>query len=88
MQLANRLISREPSPSKQAGQREWLQKVKIAMGRLSETERELLVMRFVEQLSIPEMSQVLDIPEDAARSRVRRAVEKLSSLVKKESRPS
>jgi RNA polymerase sigma-70 factor (ECF subfamily) len=82
MQLAQRLVSREPSPSNQAGQREWLQKIKVAMRQLSSRERELLVMRFVEQLSLPEISQILAVPESSVRSRVRRTLEKLTVLVK------
>ena len=48
------------------------------MQELAESDRELLLMRYVEQLKIPEIAAVQGISEASAKSRVRRALEKLN----------
>lgn len=84
MQLAEKLISREQSPSSIAYQREQLDAVKKGMERMSEAERELLLMRFIERLTIREISAVQGIAKSTARLRVLRAVQRLSSFVNKD----
>ncbi len=58
-----------------------MQQVKQALARMSAADRELLLMRFAEQLSIREIAEILTISEIAARGRVRRAIEKLGRSV-------
>lgn len=84
MDLADRLISREPSPSTGANQQEQLESITAGLENLSDGDREILQMRFVEQLKVREIGEVLDIPEAAARSRVRRAIDRLSAFITKE----
>ena len=55
--------------------------VKNALTQLSESDRELLLMRCVEQLSVDEITSVLGITETAAKSRLRRAMQKLTRLM-------
>ena len=86
MHLANHLVGHEPSPSAALNLQEQREAVQLGLQQLGEGDRELLLMRFVEQLKIREIADVLDIPVAAARSRVRRAIERLSDHVDK--RPS
>ncbi len=81
MQLADQLFSREPSPSGLANQRETAAQLKQAMGSMPPLDLEVLLMRFVEQLSISEMSEALSITENAVKARVRRAIERLGRVV-------
>ena len=84
MHLAEQLISREQSPSSIAHQREQLEAVKAGMEQMDEAEQELLLMRFIERLTIREISTVLGIAESTARLKVLRAIQRLSSFVKKD----
>ena len=56
--------------------------VKNALAKLPSSDRELLLMRCVEQLSIGEITVILKITETAARSRLRRAMQKLAKRMK------
>jgi RNA polymerase sigma-70 factor (ECF subfamily) len=77
-QLANRLASPESSPSRQADRREMCAKVKAAMELLSPADRELLMMSFLEHLNSREIAEVLGVSEVTARTRLRKALERLS----------
>src|SRR5882724_5909729 len=55
-----------------------------AMGHLSERERDALLLRFFESRSFPEIGEVLQISEDAARRRVDRALDKLRVRLSRE----
>ena len=48
-----------------------------AMDHLSKTDRDAVVLRFLEEKSLAEVGQALGLSEDAARKRVQRALEKL-----------
>ena len=48
-----------------------------ALGELSQTDRDALLLRYFERKSAVEMAQILGITDDAAQRRVSRAVEKL-----------
>ncbi len=78
MHLADRLVSREASPSQNVQAQELKAQVKAALSQLSADERELLLMRCAEQLSVNEISDVLGITESAARSRITRTLQKLN----------
>ena len=54
-----------------------------AMMRLSETDRDALVLRFFEGRSLNEVGQALGVSEDAAKKRVIRALEKLRNFFTK-----
>jgi RNA polymerase sigma factor (sigma-70 family) len=56
-------------------------KVKSAMESMTMADRELLMMSFVEQLSVREIAEVLDVSEVSARSRLRRALERLGRML-------
>ncbi len=81
MQLAERLVSSGTSPSQKMDAEEMKSKLKAALAELPETDRELLLMRCVEKLSIGEITAVLGISETAAKSRLRRGLQKLNRLL-------
>ena len=81
LELAQRLTSRESSPSNHLARRELRDRVRTALGRLPERDREVLVLRYLEQLATREIAQVLDIPEGTVKSRHLRALERLHRLL-------
>src|SRR5437016_4319480 len=54
-----------------------------ALGELSETDRDALLLRYFERKSAREMAQTLGTSEDAAQKRVSRAVERLREFFAK-----
>jgi RNA polymerase sigma factor (sigma-70 family) len=46
------------------------------MDRLSQTDRDAVVLRFLEEKSLADIGQALGLSEDAARKRVQRALER------------
>lgn len=85
-ELAERLAARGSSPSGRLVRAEAKQRVQAALERLSADDREVLVMRHLEQLKISEIAAVLGISEAAVQSRYRRAAERLHRLLS-ETRP-
>jgi RNA polymerase sigma-70 factor (ECF subfamily) len=81
MALADRFMAKGSSPSMRAVRDEQCRQVREALGRLPKSDRELLVMRYLEQLSTPEIAAVLEISDGAVRIRNVRAVERLRGLL-------
>ncbi len=81
MHIANQLVSQESSPSRRASNNEMKQKVRVGLEQLNESDRELLLMRFVEQLKIWEISEIILVSETAVKSRLSRALQKLNQQV-------
>jgi RNA polymerase sigma-70 factor (ECF subfamily) len=79
--LANRLMARESSPSNRAVRDEQRRRVGEALDRLAASDRELLVMRYLEQLSTHEIAAILQISDVAVRTRHVRAIERLRGLL-------
>ncbi len=82
MMLANQLVDGEVSPSDQVIQWERQAAVAKAINQLAETDREVLLMRFIEGLSYAEIGFSLEINEAAARKRSARALLRLRERVK------
>ncbi len=61
IELARRLLRTGTTPSAQLGRRELAQRVRTAMGQLTEADREILLMRNFEGLTIREVASVLDL---------------------------
>ena len=80
-QLVDRLVSSRTSPSGQAQRRELRDRVRAALGRLKPSEREVLVLRHLEQLSTREVAAVMGVAERTVRHRQRRALESLGTLL-------
>jgi RNA polymerase sigma-70 factor (ECF subfamily) len=79
--LAERLISKGSSASQQMLKKELKARVQTALAQLDARDREVLVLRFLEQLSIEEAAAVLEISQEAVKSRQRRALERFSELI-------
>jgi RNA polymerase sigma-70 factor (ECF subfamily) len=79
--LSNRLLARGSGPSGHLMLEELRRRVREALIRLRERDREILVMRYLEQLSTREMAAVLGIAEGAVKTRHVRALERLRGLL-------
>ena len=81
LELAGRLVASGTSPSKRLLREELRDRVQAALSQLAEHDREVLVLRFLEQLSTSEMAAVLGITEGAVKTRQTRALDRLSRLL-------
>lgn len=82
LELIERLYARNSSPSAGAERAEARQRVQQALQQLPECDRELLVLRHLEQLSTAEIASVLGIGEGAVYTRHLRALRRLGELLK------
>jgi RNA polymerase sigma-70 factor (ECF subfamily) len=80
--LAARLADLGSSPSERVLRQELRDRVRQALGRLSAGDREVLVLRHLEQLSTAEAAAVLGIGERAFKSRQLRALQRLRGLLR------
>jgi RNA polymerase sigma-70 factor (ECF subfamily) len=85
--LARRLAAGGSSPSARLQRRDLQERMRSALGRLGERDRELLLLRHVEQLSVREMAAVLGISEGAVKVRHVRALERLRQTLDQENEP-
>ena len=79
--LADRLLAPGTSPSHRVIRDELLDRVRGALARLAPKDREVLVMRHLEQLSTAEVAAVLGISEGAVMTRQTRALVRLRALL-------
>ena len=79
--LANLLEASGTSPSRQLIRNEMGRRIQDAMNQLSPNDRELLVMRHLEEMSAAEIGAVLGIGAGAVRTRHVRALARLRSLL-------
>jgi RNA polymerase sigma-70 factor (ECF subfamily) len=79
--LAERLFARGSHPSARLQRHERQARVRAALGRLTERDRDVLVLRHLEQLATPEIAAILDISEAAVHSRHLRALRHLRDLL-------
>jgi RNA polymerase sigma-70 factor (ECF subfamily) len=75
--LARRVTGRGSSPSAGMQRREAQERMRAALARLPERDREVLLLRHLEQLSVREMAAVLGSSEGAVKVRHVRALERL-----------
>jgi RNA polymerase sigma-70 factor, ECF subfamily len=85
-QLAERVLARQSSPSNQAIRSELRARIRAALDRLGQRDREVLVLRHLEQLSTRETASVLGISEGSVKTRHLRALERLRTLLESESK--
>jgi RNA polymerase sigma-70 factor (ECF subfamily) len=79
--LAERLAASGTSPSRHALRQELRLRVREALGRLTERDREVLVLRYLEQMSLAEIAAVMGSTEGAVKSRHARALLRLQALL-------
>jgi RNA polymerase sigma factor (sigma-70 family) len=81
LQLAGRLIDSGTGPGERVVRNELRGRVRAALARVGERERELLVMRYLEGLSLKEIAAALGITVGAVKMRHVRALEALQKLL-------
>jgi RNA polymerase sigma-70 factor (ECF subfamily) len=81
LELAERLIAGE-APSAGLRRQEQQAQVRAALEQLPERDREVLVLRYLEQLSVAEAAAVLEVSDGAVRVRVLRALRRLHDILK------
>jgi RNA polymerase sigma-70 factor (ECF subfamily) len=79
--LADRLMASGTSPSRRMIRDELRRKVQDALARLPERDREILIMRHLEEMSAAEIAAILAISEGAVRVRLLRALTRLRCLL-------
>jgi RNA polymerase sigma-70 factor (ECF subfamily) len=80
--LADRLVGQDSTPSRQVARRELNDRVREAMTRLPEADREILLMRVLEGLAYEDVGLILGIAPAAARQRYGRALVRLERLLR------
>lgn len=82
--LAERFSKSQTSPSGAVVRGEMQQRLHSAMGKLASADREVLILRYLEQMSMREIAETLGIREDAARQRHTRALLRLQQRFSKD----
>jgi RNA polymerase sigma-70 factor (ECF subfamily) len=80
--LARALLAGAPSPSQHLQAREFAERISLAVAKLREADREVLLMRQVEALPYEEVACLLGLTPAAARQRYGRALLKLRQVLK------
>jgi RNA polymerase sigma-70 factor (ECF subfamily) len=81
LDLADRLAARGSSPSARLRRDELCGCLRRALAQLPEGDREVLVLRYLEDLSPKEIAAVLDVTEAAVKMRQLRALRRLRDLL-------
>jgi RNA polymerase sigma-70 factor (ECF subfamily) len=82
LELAGRLLDVGSAPSARLLREELRVRVRAALDRLAAADREVLVLRYLEQLTVDEIAAVLGITEAAVKKRNVRALERLRGLLR------
>jgi RNA polymerase sigma-70 factor (ECF subfamily) len=80
-ELAGRLFARGSNPSSRLRRRELRERIQAALARLGERDREVLILRHLEQLAVRDIAAVLGISEGAVKVRHVRALQRLRALL-------
>ncbi len=81
-ELAQSIVTSSISPGERVLEAETQQRAVAALGQLKPEDREVLVLRYLEQLGVREIADVLEISETAVTSRHLRALRRLRRLMK------
>jgi RNA polymerase sigma-70 factor (ECF subfamily) len=79
--LADRIAAASATPSEMAVRQEVRSRVQHAMRQLSPGDYELIVLKHLEELSVPEIAAILGVGQEAVYSRYRRAVQRLHRML-------
>ena len=81
LHLVDRLAAPGDTPSDMLVRHELRARIEEALDQLIDADREVIVLKHLEELSFPEVAVVLQISGEAARSRYRRAIQRLQRLL-------
>jgi RNA polymerase sigma-70 factor (ECF subfamily) len=81
VELAERLVASGTGPERALLRKELVRRVQAALAELADKDREVLLLRYVEQLSSRETAAILGISEDAGIKRHVRALTRLRALL-------
>lgn len=81
LQLAQQLLGRDNAPDQKLLEAELLDRIHVAMDRLSELDREILLLRFFEGLTNEEVTELLRLEPATASKRYGRALLRLRHLL-------
>jgi RNA polymerase sigma-70 factor (ECF subfamily) len=79
--LVDRLVSIDTTPGKALVRDEQCKRVRDALGKLAPQDREILVMRYLEDLAVVEIAAILGISESAAKMRHMRAIDRIREVL-------
>jgi RNA polymerase sigma-70 factor (ECF subfamily) len=82
LKLAERLVHSSLSPDDRLLQAEMKSRLIEALAELPDRDREILVLRYLEQLANREIAEILEVTEAVVRQRHGRALERLSRKLK------
>ena len=80
-QLVEQLVGSQTSPSQGVIRNETMERVRAAMGQLKAEDRELLVLRHLEQLTVEETAATLEMSAGNVKVRHFRAVQQLRKVL-------
>jgi RNA polymerase sigma-70 factor, ECF subfamily len=84
-ELANSIVASSLNPSRRAIAAETQAQVRAGLMKLKPADREVLVLRYLEQLEVEDIALVLGISKTAVTSRHLRAIQRLRQLLENES---
>ena len=85
--LAERLLAANSAPSARLRRREQRDRVRAALEALPERDRDVLVLRYLEDLSTADAAAVLGVSEGAVKMRLLRALQRLRDVLGEEELP-
>lgn len=86
-ELAERLVAPVSGPSAGLRRKERSEQVRAVLARLPERDREVLVLRYLEDLPTADAAAVMGVTEGTAKVRLLRALRRLRELMNEEDRP-
>ena len=84
MLLVDRLANSSASPSDALAREEMAARVVSALADLPRQDHEIIVLKHLENLTFIEVAVVMEMTEEAVRSRYRRAIERIHKIVSRE----
>ena len=84
VQLGQKLMARDTSPSNRMIRQERRDQVKTALAEMSPRDREILVMRYLEHLDGADIAEALGITEGAVKVRLLRALQRMRGRLRVE----
>ncbi len=82
--FSRRMFSTDPGSGELSDRSEFRERLKRALATLPWQDREVLVMRHIEQVGTVRIASVLGITEEAVKARLLRALDRLRALMESE----